>query len=232
MNPSCNNLIITSHIVSKCFMCVLCILASSRIPWSILRTQTLISEVLLSQRHWWKETRREGGLSPAALCSGWKSKVVGACSKKETKRRRKLCGEALRIEETGRGDWAAPCQRNWLYPECKWVTRVANDWARLMWRESVNDWRVDHFSTTYLALKKCLMHCFIYVLWFVFLVVITQSRRHWIIFKTLKSKTLSSLSSKASESMINRAYYSFLALFTNYFVHKMMSYSMFTFCII
>jgi hypothetical protein len=76
------------------------------------------------------------------------------------------------------------------------------------------------------------MHSFIYVLWFVFLVVITQSRRHWIIFKTLKSKTLSSLSSKASESMINRAYYSFLALFTNYFVHKMMSYSMFTFCII
>jgi hypothetical protein len=27
------------------------------------------------------------------------------------------------------------------------------------------------------------MYCFIYVLWFVFPVVIIQTRRHWIIFK-------------------------------------------------
>jgi hypothetical protein len=54
------------------------------------------------------------------------------------------------------------------------------------------------------------MYCFIYVLWFVFLVVIIQTRRHWIIFKTFKSKILSS---KANESLINSTYYFFLALF-------------------
>jgi hypothetical protein len=76
------------------------------------------------------------------------------------------------------------------------------------------------------------MYCFIYVLWFVFPVVVNQSCRHWIIFKTVKSKTLSSLSSKVSESLINSTYYSFLVLFTNYFMHKMMSHSKFIFRII
>jgi hypothetical protein len=50
------------------------------------------------------------------------------------------------------------------------------------------------------------MYCFIYVLWFVFPVVIIQTRHHWIIFKTFKSKILSSLSSKASEPLINSTY--------------------------
>jgi hypothetical protein len=43
------------------------------------------------------------------------------------------------------------------------------------------------------------MYCFIYVVWFVFPVVINQLHRRWIIFKTFKSKTLSSLSIKASD---------------------------------
>jgi hypothetical protein len=76
------------------------------------------------------------------------------------------------------------------------------------------------------------MYCFIYVPWFVFLVVVNQSCRCWIIFKTFKSKTLSSLSSKASESLFNSAYYFFLALFTIYLMHKMISPSRFTFHII
>jgi hypothetical protein len=73
------------------------------------------------------------------------------------------------------------------------------------------------------------MYYFIYVLWFMFLVVINQSCRRWIIFKTFKNKTLSSLRSKASESLINSTYYFFLALFSYYFMHKMMCHSMFTF---
>jgi hypothetical protein len=73
---------------------------------------------------------------------------------------------------------------------------------------------------------------FIYVLWFVFPVVVNQFCHHWIIFKTFKSKTLTSLSSKPSESLINRTYCSFLTLFIYYFMHKMMSPNMFTFHII
>jgi hypothetical protein len=57
------------------------------------------------------------------------------------------------------------------------------------------------------------MYCFIYVFWFVFSVVIIQARRHWIIFKTFKSKILSSLSSKAGEPLINSTYYFFLSIF-------------------
>jgi hypothetical protein len=57
------------------------------------------------------------------------------------------------------------------------------------------------------------MYCFIYVLWFVFPVVIIQTRRHWIIFETFKSKILSSLSSKASEPLIISTYSFFLSIF-------------------
>jgi hypothetical protein len=57
------------------------------------------------------------------------------------------------------------------------------------------------------------MYYFIYILWFVFPVVIIQTRHHSIIFKTFKSKILSSLSSKANKSLINSTYYFFLALF-------------------
>jgi hypothetical protein len=57
------------------------------------------------------------------------------------------------------------------------------------------------------------MYCFIYILWFVYLVVIIQTRRHWIIFKTFKSKILCSLSSKASERLINSTYSFFLSVF-------------------
>jgi hypothetical protein len=74
------------------------------------------------------------------------------------------------------------------------------------------------------------MYYFIYVLWFVFLVVVHQSRQHWIIFKTFKKKISSSLSSKASESF--SSYYFFLTLFVNYVMHKMVSHSWFTFHII
>jgi hypothetical protein len=77
-----------------------------------------------------------------------------------------------------------------------------------------------------------MMYCFIYVLWFVFPVVVNQSRQCWIIFKTFKKKILSSLSSKASESLINSVYYFFLSLFINYSMHKMMSHNRFTFSII
>jgi hypothetical protein len=49
------------------------------------------------------------------------------------------------------------------------------------------------------------------------------------IFMIFKNKILSSSSSKASESLINSSYYSFLALFTYYFLHKMMSHIRFTF---
>jgi hypothetical protein len=55
-----------------------------------------------------------------------------------------------------------------------------------------------------------------------------QSRRHWITFKAFKRKTLSSLRSKASEPFINSAYYFFHAIFTNYFMNKMMSHNRFT----
>jgi hypothetical protein len=54
------------------------------------------------------------------------------------------------------------------------------------------------------------MYSFIYVLWFVFLVVIIQTHRHWIIFETFKSKILSS---KASEPLINSTYSFFLSIF-------------------
>jgi hypothetical protein len=72
------------------------------------------------------------------------------------------------------------------------------------------------------------MHYFIYKLWFVFLVVVIQTQRRWIIFKTFKINTLSSSSSKASEPLINSAYYSFLALFTIYAMHEIMNSSMIT----
>jgi hypothetical protein len=73
------------------------------------------------------------------------------------------------------------------------------------------------------------MYCFIYVLWFVFPIVIIQTRRHWIIFKTFKSKILSSLSSKASEPLINSTYSFFLAIFTICAMHEIMKYRLFTF---
>jgi hypothetical protein len=73
------------------------------------------------------------------------------------------------------------------------------------------------------------MYYFIYVLWFVFLVVVNQSCRHWTIFKTFNKKILSSLSSMASESLNNSAYYFFLALFTKYSMYEIMNSSMFTF---
>jgi hypothetical protein len=76
------------------------------------------------------------------------------------------------------------------------------------------------------------MYYLFIVLWFVFLVAVIQMRHHWKTFNTLKSRTLSSLSSKTSESLINSTYYSFLTLFTNYFLHKIMSRIMFTLCII
>jgi hypothetical protein len=44
-------------------------------------------------------------------------------------------------------------------------------------------------------------------------VVVNQTRRHWIILKTFKSKTLSNLSSKASEPLINSTYSFFLSIF-------------------
>jgi hypothetical protein len=58
------------------------------------------------------------------------------------------------------------------------------------------------------------MYYFIYVLWFVFLFVVNQTRHRWTIFKIYKNKTLSSLRSKTSESFNNSAYYFFLPLFT------------------
>jgi hypothetical protein len=73
------------------------------------------------------------------------------------------------------------------------------------------------------------MYCFIYVLWFVIPVVIIQTRRHWIIFKTFKSKILSSLSSKASEPLINSTYSFFLAIFTICAMHEIMKSRLFTF---
>jgi hypothetical protein len=57
------------------------------------------------------------------------------------------------------------------------------------------------------------MYYFICVLWFVFPVVIIQMRHHWIILKTFKSMILSSLSSKASEPLINSTYSFFLSIF-------------------
>jgi hypothetical protein len=57
------------------------------------------------------------------------------------------------------------------------------------------------------------MYYFIYVLCSVFSVVIIQMRHHWIIIKTFRSKILCSLSSKASESLINSTYSFFLSIF-------------------
>jgi hypothetical protein len=76
------------------------------------------------------------------------------------------------------------------------------------------------------------MYCFIYCTVVCFSAVVIQMRCRWIIFKIYKNKTLSSLSSKASESLIYSTYYLFLTLFTYYFMHKMMSHSMFTYRII
>jgi hypothetical protein len=73
------------------------------------------------------------------------------------------------------------------------------------------------------------MYCFIYVLWFVFPIVVIQTCCRWIIFKTSKSKILSSSSSKASEPLNNSAHYFFLALFTIYVMHEIMNSSMFIF---
>jgi hypothetical protein len=74
------------------------------------------------------------------------------------------------------------------------------------------------------------MYCFL-VSYFLVFIIINQSCRRWIIFKTFKRKILSSSSSKASESFINSTY-SFLALFTYCFMHGMMNPSMFIFHII
>jgi hypothetical protein len=65
-----------------------------------------------------------------------------------------------------------------------------------------------------------------YVLCFQLLLI--QTHQRWIIFKTIKRKTLSSLRSKASESLFNNAYYFFLALFTNYVIHEIMNHCIFT----
>jgi hypothetical protein len=64
-------------------------------------------------------------------------------------------------------------------------------------------------------------------LWFVFLVVVNQTRRRWIIFKTFKSKTLS-LNSKASEPLINSTYSFFLSIFTIYAMQEIMNSRLFT----
>jgi hypothetical protein len=53
-------------------------------------------------------------------------------------------------------------------------------------------------------------------------------RRRWIIFKTFKSKTLSNLSSKASEPLINSTYSFFLSIFTIYAMHEIMNSRLFT----
>ncbi len=61
-----------------------------------------------------------------------------------------------------------------------------------------------------------------------FPIAVNQTRRRWIIFKTFKSKTLSNLSSKASESLINSTYYFFLSIFTIYAMHEIMNSRLFT----
>jgi hypothetical protein len=66
------------------------------------------------------------------------------------------------------------------------------------------------------------------MLWFVFSVVVNQTRRCWIIFKTFKSKTLSNLSSKASEPLINSTYSFFLFVFTIYEMQEIMNSRLFT----
>jgi hypothetical protein len=72
------------------------------------------------------------------------------------------------------------------------------------------------------------MYCFIYVLWFVFPIVIILTRHNWIIFKTFKSKILSSLSSKVSEPLINSTYSFFLSMFTIYAMQEIMNSRLFT----
>jgi hypothetical protein len=62
----------------------------------------------------------------------------------------------------------------------------------------------------------------------VFSVVLNQLRRRWIIFKTFKREALSSLSSKASEPLINSTYSFFLAIFTIYAMHELMNSRLFT----
>jgi hypothetical protein len=62
----------------------------------------------------------------------------------------------------------------------------------------------------------------------VFLVVVNQTRRHWIIFKTFKSKTLRNLSSKASEPLINSTYSFILSIFTIYAMQEIMNSRLFT----
>jgi hypothetical protein len=52
--------------------------------------------------------------------------------------------------------------------------------------------------------------------------------RLWIIFKTFESKTLSNLSSKAREPLINSTYYFFLSIFTIYAMQEIMNSRMFT----
>jgi hypothetical protein len=76
------------------------------------------------------------------------------------------------------------------------------------------------------------MYCFIYVFWFVFPVPINSVVLMLDNLQDLLEEDLGSPSSKASEPLINSTYYFFLALFTNYFMHKKMSHSMFTFHII
>jgi hypothetical protein len=61
----------------------------------------------------------------------------------------------------------------------------------------------------------------------VFPVVVNQTRRCWIIFKNFTSKTLSNLSSKASEPLINSTY-SFYLYFTIYAMQEIMNSRLFT----
>jgi hypothetical protein len=60
----------------------------------------------------------------------------------------------------------------------------------------------------------------------VFSVAVNQTRRHWIIFKTFKSNTLSNLSSKASEPLINSTY-SFFSIYL-LFMQEIMNSRLFT----
>jgi hypothetical protein len=62
----------------------------------------------------------------------------------------------------------------------------------------------------------------------VFPVAVNQTRRRWIIFKTFESKTLSNLSTKASEPLINSTYSFFLSIFTIYSMQEIMNSRLFT----
>jgi hypothetical protein len=73
------------------------------------------------------------------------------------------------------------------------------------------------------------MYCFIYCTVVCVSGSVNQMRRRWIIFKSFKSETLSNLSRKVSESLINSTYSFFLAIFTICAMHEIMMYWLFTF---